>query len=79
VLGVLAGTIGVIQAAEAIKEVLGVGESLAGRLLIYDALEMNFRTLRVPKNRECPLCGPHPTLTHLIEEGAAVCAPSSVL
>jgi len=73
VLGVLAGTIGVLQAAEALKEILGIGESLAGRLILYDALEMTFRTLRVPKNPDCPLCGPHPTITHLVES-AASCA-----
>ncbi len=75
VLGVLAGTIGVLQAAEALKEILGIGESLAGRLILYDALEMTFRTLKVPKNPTCPLCGPHPTITQLAEE-AVFCAPT---
>jgi len=68
VLGVLAGTIGTLQAAEALKEILGIGESLAGRLLIYDALEMSFRNVTVPKNPDCPLCGRHPTITHLVEQ-----------
>lgn len=57
VLGVLAGTIGTLQAAETIKEILGIGELLRGRLLIYDALDMIFREVKVPKDPECPLCG----------------------
>lgn len=65
VLGVLAGTIGVLQAAEAIKEILGIGETLADRLLIYDALEMKFRKVTRPKDPHCPLCGTHPTITDL--------------
>lgn len=67
VLGVLAGTIGVLQAAEALKEILGIGTSLAGRLLVYDALEMSFRTVKVPKNKQCHLCGPNPTITQLLD------------
>lgn len=65
VLGVLAGTIGVLQASEAIKEILGIGETLADRLLIYDALEMKFRKVSRPKDPGCPLCGAHPTITDL--------------
>lgn len=67
VLGVLAGTIGVLQAAETLKEILGIGMTLAGRLLVYDALEMSFRTVRVPKNPNCQLCGPKPTITQLLD------------
>ena len=67
VLGVLAGTIGVLQANEAIKEILGIGETLADRLLIYDALEMTFRKVGRPKDPQCPLCGPNPTITRLEE------------
>ncbi len=67
VLGVLAGTIGVLQATEALKEILGVGTSLADRLILYDALEMTFREVRVPKDPNCPLCGPRPTITTLTE------------
>jgi|SRR5579863_847010 len=67
VLGVLAGTIGVLQAAEALKEILEIGETLAGRLLVYDALEMSFRDVRVRKDPACPLCGPHPTITKLLD------------
>jgi len=74
VLGVLAGTIGVLQAAEALKEILGIGESLAGRLLVYDALEMTLRTLKVPKNPACALCGAHPTITDLRMPAEPICA-----
>ena len=74
VLGVLAGTIGVLQAAEAIKEILGIGETLADRLLIYDALEMTFRKLARPKAPDCPLCGPHPTITDLRGDYTVSCS-----
>ncbi len=67
VLGVLAGTIGILQAAEALKEILGIGESMAGRLLIYDALEMRFQNVKVPKNPKCLLCGPNPSITELLD------------
>lgn len=58
VLGVLPGMIGIIQATEAVKLILGLGEPLTGRLLMYDALAMNFRTLRLKRDPECPMCGP---------------------
>ncbi|HEX9114616.1 MAG TPA: molybdopterin-synthase adenylyltransferase MoeB [Anaerolineae bacterium] len=67
VLGVLPGTIGAIQATEAIKLILGVGQPLIGRMLLYDALNMSFDEVRLRKNPECPVCGNHPTLTHLID------------
>src|SRR6188474_2398266 len=67
VLGVLPGVIGVIQATEAIKLILGTGEPLIGRFLIYDALKMRFRELKVPKDPDCPVCGPNPTVTKLID------------
>ncbi|RMG98964.1 MAG: molybdopterin-synthase adenylyltransferase MoeB [Chloroflexi bacterium] len=67
VLGVLPGTIGAIQATEAIKLILGVGEPLIGRLLLYDALSMSFDEVRLRKNPNCPVCGNHPTLTELID------------
>ena len=67
VLGVLPGIIGVIQATEAIKLMLGIGEPLVGRFLIYDALNMKFRELRLRKDPECPVCGTHPTVTKLID------------
>jgi sulfur-carrier protein adenylyltransferase/sulfurtransferase len=67
VLGILPGLVGVIQATEAIKLILGVGEPLIGRLLLVDALAMNFRTLKLRKNPECPACGKHPTIKKLID------------
>src|ERR1039457_3592795 len=67
VLGILPGTIGLIQATEAIKLILGIGETLVGRLLLYDALGMHFRELKLRKNPECPICGDHPTITKLID------------
>ena len=70
VLGVLCGSIGSIQVTEAIKLLTGVGESLAGRLMIYDALEMSYRTVRVRKDPECAICGKNPTITSLIDYDA---------
>jgi len=67
VLGVLCASIGSIQVNEAIKVITGIGEPLAGRLMIYDALEMNYRTVRVRKDPECPVCGKNPTITELID------------
>jgi molybdopterin/thiamine biosynthesis adenylyltransferase/rhodanese-related sulfurtransferase/molybdopterin converting factor small subunit len=67
VFGVLPGIIGVIQATETIKLVLGAGEPLIGRFLIYDALRMRFRELRLRKDSDCPVCGTHPTVTKLID------------
>ncbi|NOT28771.1 MAG: molybdopterin-synthase adenylyltransferase MoeB [Acidobacteria bacterium] len=67
VLGVLPGIIGVIQATETIKLMLGIGEPLIGRFLIYDALKMRFRELKLRRDPECPVCGDHPTVTKLID------------
>ena len=67
VLGVLPGIIGVIQATEAIKLIIGIGEPLIGRFLIYDALKMSFRELKLRKDPDCPVCGTHPTVTKLID------------
>jgi molybdopterin/thiamine biosynthesis adenylyltransferase/rhodanese-related sulfurtransferase/molybdopterin converting factor small subunit len=67
VLGILPGTIGLIQATEAVKLILGIGEPLVGRLLLYDALAMRFRELKLRKNPECPACGEHRTITKLID------------
>ena len=67
VLGVLPGTIGAIQATETIKLIIGQGESLIGRLLLYDALGMTFDEVRLRKNPDCPVCGPNPTVTELID------------
>ncbi|HTU63959.1 MAG TPA: molybdopterin-synthase adenylyltransferase MoeB [Polyangiales bacterium] len=67
VLGVLPGIIGVIQATEAIKLILGQGDPLIGRLLTYDSLKMSFRTLKLRKDKECPVCGEHPTIKEYID------------
>jgi molybdopterin/thiamine biosynthesis adenylyltransferase/rhodanese-related sulfurtransferase len=67
VLGILPGTIGLIQATEAVKLILGKGRTLVGRLLLYDALEMKFRELKLRKNPKCPLCGDNPTIKALID------------
>ena len=67
VLGILPGLVGVIQATETIKLILGKGATLAGRLLLVDALNMRFRELKLRKNPECPVCGAHPTVTQLID------------
>jgi molybdopterin/thiamine biosynthesis adenylyltransferase/rhodanese-related sulfurtransferase len=67
VLGILPGLVGVIQATEAIKLILGKGSPLIGRLLLVDALSMRFRELKLRKNPECPVCGDNPTVTELID------------
>lgn len=67
VLGILPGLLGIIQATEVIKLILGKGEPLIGRLLLVDALDMRFRELKLRKNAECPVCGTHPTVTQLID------------
>ncbi len=67
VLGVLPGVIGTIQATEAVKLILGIGQSLAGRLLLYNALEMQFEYVKLRKNPNCKVCGEHPSVTALID------------
>jgi sulfur-carrier protein adenylyltransferase/sulfurtransferase len=67
VLGILPGIIGLVQATETVKLILGIGEPLKGRLLLYDALGMKFRELKLRRNPECPMCGDHPTITKLID------------
>lgn len=67
ILGCVAGILGTIQATEAIKVLLGIGEPLLGILLIFDALEMQFRRVAIPKDRECAICGEHPTITRLLD------------
>jgi adenylyltransferase/sulfurtransferase len=67
VLGILPGVIGLLQATEAIKMILGAGDSMAGRLLLYDALATEFREVKVRKDPDCPLCGDHPTITELVD------------
>jgi adenylyltransferase/sulfurtransferase len=79
VLGILPGTIGLIQATETVKLILGIGEPLVGRLLLYDALAMRFRELKLRRNPECPVCGEHRTITKLIDyhQFCGVPAPGS--
>ncbi len=67
VLGILPGLIGVVQATEAVKILLGIGDTLKNRLLLYDALAMKFRELRLRRDRDCPVCGDHPTVKSLID------------
>ncbi len=67
VLGVLPGTIGTLQATEALKLILGIGTSLIGRLLLYDALDMSFEFVQLRKNPHCKVCGPNPEVTELID------------
>ena len=67
VLGALTGLVGSIQATEALKYFLGIGESLSSRLLLIDALSMSFREVRLKRNPACPLCGDNPTVTELID------------
>ena len=65
VLGALAGTVGSLQATEVLKEVMGIGHSLAGHLLLYDALDTTFRKIRLPRDASCQLCGDKPSITDL--------------
>jgi sulfur-carrier protein adenylyltransferase/sulfurtransferase len=67
VLGMLCGTIGSLQTTEAVKLITGIGDPMIGRMMIYDALEMRFKELRVRKDPECPVCGKNPTVTELID------------
>lgn len=67
VLGVLPGTVGLIQATEVVKLLLGKGDSLVGRLVLYDALDMKFREVKLRRNAECPVCGDAPTIKELID------------
>lgn len=73
VLGAIAGMLGTIQAAEALKFITGVGELLVDRMLVFDAKSMNFRTVKLKKNPSCPLCGDSPKITSLIDYEQAVC------
>jgi len=65
IFGAIAGTVGALQAAEVIKELLGLGESLSGRLLLYEGLSARFREVRLKRDPDCPLCSAHPTITDL--------------
>ena len=73
VLGAIAGMLGTIQAAEALKYIIGIGELLTDRLLTFDAKTMLFRTVSVKKSAKCPICGSHPTIDHLIDYEQAAC------
>ena len=76
VLGVLPGTIGSIQATETLKIIIGIGEPLIGRLLLYDALDLTFQTVKLHKNPECKVCGEHPEITALIDYEAFCGVPA---
>lgn len=73
VLGVMGGIIGTIQATEAIKYILGIGDLLTGNLLMYDALDMDFRKITLPFNKKCEICGENPTIKELIDYEQAAC------
>jgi molybdopterin/thiamine biosynthesis adenylyltransferase len=74
VVGAMGGVIGSLQAMEAIKYLTGVGELLTGKLLTYDALKMEFRTIKLPAHvANCPVCGEHPTITELIDYEQVEC------
>ena len=77
VLGVLCATIGSIQTTEAIKVITGVGEPLIGSLMVYDALDMNFRKVKIRKDPQCPLCGENPTQAALLPDYEAFCGTLS--
>ena len=65
-MGALAGCVGTIQAVEAVKEILNIGDSLSGKLMIFDALRMEWKKLKLRKDPQCPLCGENPTITDLV-------------
>ncbi|MFA4835611.1 MAG: ThiF family adenylyltransferase, partial [Dehalococcoidia bacterium] len=67
VLGVLPGIIGLVQATETIKLILNIGKSLSGRLLMFDALDMEFRGVKIRRDQNCPVCGDNPSITRLID------------
>lgn len=74
ILGAVAGMLGTIQAAEALKYLLGIGELLTNKLLVFDALHMEFRTISIKRNKNCPLCGENPKITELKDYEQPVCA-----
>ncbi len=78
VLGAVAGTIGLFQANEALKEILGIGKSMAGRFLAFDALDLCFHEFRIEKNPNCPLCGENPTIKELIDY-EQICSGPTIL
>ena len=74
ILGPVAGTIGVLQATEALKEILGIGDQLIGRLSVFDALNSTFREVKIRKDPDCELCGDKASITHLVDYAQAPCA-----
>jgi molybdopterin/thiamine biosynthesis adenylyltransferase len=74
VIGAMAGVIGCLQAMEAVKYITGAGELLTGSLLTYDALKMDFRKIKIPKDEHCGVCSQHPTITQLIDYEQAECS-----
>ena len=77
-LGAVTGVMGTLQATEVLKEILGVGESLSGKLLIWDALATRFRTVRLRQDPHCALCGPAATITDLSQRPPSRPAPDAV-
>ena len=77
VLGAVAGVVGLFQANEAIKEILGIGQSMVGRFLLFDALGLSFTEMKIPRNPQCPLCGENPTVRELIDYEQ--CCPGQTL
>ncbi len=73
VIGAMGGIIGSLQAMEAVKYIIGKGDLLTGRLLTYDALKMEFRTVKLPVDKDCAICSNHPTIDHLIDYEQAAC------
>jgi molybdopterin/thiamine biosynthesis adenylyltransferase len=69
----MGGVIGSLQAMEAVKYIIGKGDLLTGKLLTYDALKMEFHTIKLPKDNNCAVCGEHPTITELIDYEQAEC------
>jgi molybdopterin/thiamine biosynthesis adenylyltransferase len=73
VIGAMAGVIGCMQALEAVKYIVGVGDLLIGRLLTFDALDMEAHVIQLPDNPDCPVCGAHPTILQPFDEGVVEC------
>lgn len=73
ILGAVAGVLGVLQANEALKLILGIGDLLVGKLLVFDALTSSFRTVKVPRDKDCAVCSDHPTITKLVDYEQQAC------
>lgn len=74
IMGMVTGTIGSLQALEAVKVILGIGETLSGRVLFFDGLDMSFREMKLEKNKNCPLCGENPSIKELVQYEMNYCA-----